>query len=58
MEDRSVEVRTVAIIFFVLCWAAVVLRVYCRAWLLRSLDADDSLMIVSLVSGRGRKGKE
>ncbi|KLU85298.1 integral membrane protein [Magnaporthiopsis poae ATCC 64411] len=49
MEDRSVEVQAVAILFFVLCWAAVVLRVYCRAWLLRSLGVDDSLIIVSLI---------
>ncbi|EJT76453.1 integral membrane protein [Gaeumannomyces tritici R3-111a-1] len=47
MEDRSVEVLAVAIAFFVLCWAAVLLRVYCRALVLRSLGADDSLMAVS-----------
>ncbi|KAL8308121.1 hypothetical protein RB597_000585 [Gaeumannomyces tritici] len=47
MEDRSVEVLAVAIAFFALCWAAVLLRVYCRALVLRSLGADDSLMVVS-----------
>ncbi|KAL8403077.1 hypothetical protein RB594_008363 [Gaeumannomyces avenae] len=50
MEDRSVEVMAVAIAFFALCWAAVLLRVYCRAFVLRSLGADDSLMVVSLVT--------
>ncbi|KAL8376098.1 hypothetical protein RB595_007287 [Gaeumannomyces hyphopodioides] len=48
MENRSVEVLAVAIAFFVLCWVAVLLRVYCRALVLRSLGADDFLMIVSL----------
>ncbi|KAJ0159793.1 hypothetical protein CTA2_9097 [Colletotrichum tanaceti] len=45
MEDRSGQVLAVAVFFFVLCWIAVGLRIYCRGWIIRSLDVDDKLMI-------------
>ncbi|GKT89367.1 integral membrane protein [Colletotrichum tofieldiae] len=45
MEDRSGQVLAVAVLFFVLCWIAVGLRIYCRGWIIRSLGVDDKLMI-------------
>ncbi|KAK1974912.1 integral membrane protein [Colletotrichum cereale] len=45
MEDRSGQVLAVAVLFFVLSWIAVGLRIYCRGWIIRSLGVDDKLMI-------------
>ncbi|GKT40414.1 uncharacterized protein ColSpa_00595 [Colletotrichum spaethianum] len=49
MEDRSGQVLAVAVLFFVLCWIAVGLRIYCRGWITRSLGVDDKLMIGLMV---------
>ncbi|TLD17762.1 uncharacterized protein PgNI_01381 [Pyricularia grisea] len=49
MEDRGGEIFLVAVIFLGLCWSAVLLRGYCRAWVIRSLGIDDQLMILTLV---------
>ncbi|KAK2775133.1 integral membrane protein [Colletotrichum kahawae] len=45
MEDRSGQVLAVAVLFFVLCWSVVGLRIYCRGWIIRSFGVDDKLMI-------------
>ncbi|KAF6841423.1 hypothetical protein CPLU01_00554 [Colletotrichum plurivorum] len=45
MEDRSGQVLAVAVLFLVLCWIAVALRIYCRGWIIRSFGIDDKLMI-------------
>ncbi|OLN97002.1 hypothetical protein CCHL11_02071 [Colletotrichum chlorophyti] len=49
MEDRSGQVAAVAVLFFVLCWIAVGLRVYCRGWIIRSFGIDDKLMIALMI---------
>lgn len=51
MEDRSGQVLAVAVLFFVLCWSVVGLRIYCRGWIIRSFGVDDKLMI-GLMVGR------
>ncbi|KAK2041882.1 integral membrane protein [Colletotrichum somersetense] len=45
MEDRSWQVFAVAVLFFLLSWIAVALRVYCRGWIVRSFGVDDKLTI-------------
>lgn len=49
MEDRSGEVVAVAILFFVLCWITVSLRVYCRWKVIHSVGIDDHLLLLLLV---------
>ena len=49
MDDRRNEVLAVAILFFVLTWLTVSLRVYVRAIVLRTWGADDWWMSVTLV---------
>lgn len=49
MEGRSGEVMTVAILFLILTWLTVSLRVYVRAIMLRNLGDDDWAMAVTLV---------
>jgi hypothetical protein len=44
------EVLVVAILFFVLTWLTVGLRVYVRGYLLKTWGRDDWYMVVSLVS--------
>lgn len=51
MEDRSGQVLAVNILFFVLSWLTVSLRVYVRAGMLKSFGIDDWLMVVSHVRG-------
>ncbi|KAM0332057.1 hypothetical protein ACHAQA_002326 [Verticillium albo-atrum] len=48
LENRGPEILAVAILFFVLCWISVGLRIYTRGVLLRCLGLDDKLMIVLL----------
>ncbi|KAM0281013.1 hypothetical protein ACHAQH_003742 [Verticillium albo-atrum] len=49
LENRGPEILAVAILFFVLSWVSVGLRIYTRGVLLRSLGLDDKLMVVLLV---------
>ncbi|KAK0377326.1 hypothetical protein CLIM01_05321 [Colletotrichum limetticola] len=49
MEDRSGQVLAVAVLFFILCWIAVGLRIYCRGWITRSLGTDDKMMIALML---------
>ncbi|KAK1623613.1 hypothetical protein BDP81DRAFT_465250 [Colletotrichum phormii] len=49
MEDRSGQVLAVAVLFFILCWIAVGLRIYCRGWVTRSLGTDDKMMIALML---------
>ncbi|OHE98128.1 hypothetical protein CORC01_06496 [Colletotrichum orchidophilum] len=50
MEDRSGQVLAVAVLFFILCWIAVGLRIYCRGWITRSLGTDDRIMIALMLT--------
>jgi amino acid permease len=47
--DRSPDVFAVAILFFVLTWLTVGLRVYVRAILMKRWGKDDSCMVAALV---------
>ncbi|KAF4922613.1 hypothetical protein CGCVW01_v005206 [Colletotrichum viniferum] len=49
MADRSAQVIAVAILFLVLTWLAVGLRIYCRTFLLRCIGNDDKVMGILLV---------
>lgn len=46
-EGRAPEVLAVAIIFFVLSWITVGLRVWVRAGMLRAFGPDDWTMVVT-----------
>ncbi|KAL2005112.1 hypothetical protein VTN00DRAFT_2962 [Thermoascus crustaceus] len=47
MEDRSQQVLAVAILFFILSWLTVLLRIYVRAGMLKSFGLDDWLMVIT-----------
>ncbi|KAF4874242.1 hypothetical protein CGCSCA1_v006721 [Colletotrichum siamense] len=49
MADRSAQVIAVAILFLVLTWLAVGLRIYCRTFLVRCIGNDDKVMGILLV---------
>jgi len=49
MEDRSQQVLAVGLIFIILAWITVGLRVYVRAYMLRTFALDDWLIVVTLV---------
>jgi hypothetical protein len=49
MEDRSQQVLAVALVFIILAWITVGLRVYVRAFMLRTFALDDWLIVVTLV---------
>lgn len=49
MEDRSQQVLAATLIFITLAWIAVGLRVYVRAFMLRTFALDDWLIVLSLV---------
>lgn len=49
MEDRSQQVLAVAILFFILSWLTVLLRIYVRAGMLKSFGLDDWLMVTTQV---------
>ncbi|TID01932.1 hypothetical protein CH35J_004663 [Colletotrichum higginsianum] len=49
MADKSTQIVVTASLFLLLTWIAVGLRVYCRAYLVRSLGIDDKLMAFLLV---------
>jgi hypothetical protein len=49
IDDRSPEVFAVAILFFVLTWLTVGLRVYVRAILMKTWGKDDWYMVAALV---------
>ncbi|KAL3292038.1 integral membrane protein [Colletotrichum asianum] len=49
MADRSGQVIAVAILFLVLTWFAVGLRIYCRTFLVRCIGNDDKVMGILLV---------
>jgi hypothetical protein len=48
-EDCSPEVFAVAILFFVLTWLTVGLRVYVRAIMMKTWGKDDWCMVAALV---------
>jgi len=49
MDDRSHEVLAVAILFFVISWVTVGLRVYVRAGMLKTFGVDDWAMVATLL---------
>jgi hypothetical protein len=49
MEDRSQQVLAVALVFLLLAWITVGLRVYVRAFMLRTFALDDWLIVLALV---------
>lgn len=49
MEDRSHQILAVNILFFVLSWVAISLRVYVRAGMLKSFGMDDWAMVVTVL---------
>ena len=49
MESRSHEVLTIGMLFLVLSWVTMGLRVYVRAGMLKSFGMDDWAMLVTLV---------
>jgi len=42
--------QDVTAVFMALAWITVILRVYVRAWLVKSFGADDYLAVATLVS--------
>ncbi|KAF2659888.1 hypothetical protein K491DRAFT_712185 [Lophiostoma macrostomum CBS 122681] len=50
MEGRRNEVLAVAILFFLLTWLTVSLRIYVRAFMLKSWGQDDSYMLATLLT--------
>lgn len=49
MEDRSPEVLAVNVLFFILSWLAVGLRVFVRAVMRRIFGMDDWFMVATQV---------
>lgn len=49
MEGRGKEVLAVAVLFFVLTWLTVSLRIYVRGFMLQAWGKDDTAMFVTLV---------
>jgi hypothetical protein len=49
MEDRSLQVLAVGVVFIILAWITVGLRVYVRAFMLRTFALDDWLIILTSV---------
>ncbi|KAI4731362.1 hypothetical protein E4T49_01066 [Aureobasidium sp. EXF-10728] len=49
MYDRSSQILAVCVIFFVLSWVSVVLRVYVKARLLQQVGWDDGAMLATLL---------
>lgn len=50
MKGRGGEVMAVAVLFLILTWLTVSLRVYVRGILLKTWGKDDSAMVATLVS--------
>lgn len=50
MEDRGHQILAVNILFLVLSWVTISLRVYVRAGMLKSFGMDDWAMVVTVVS--------
>ncbi|TID16389.1 Kinesin heavy chain [Venturia nashicola] len=48
MEDRSIQVFSVALVFILLAWITVGLRVYVRGFMLRAFALDDWLIVLTL----------
>ncbi|EKG12308.1 hypothetical protein MPH_10613 [Macrophomina phaseolina MS6] len=49
MEDRSGQVLAINIVFFALTWIIMMLRVYTRAYLIKSFGRDDWSMLAALL---------
>jgi hypothetical protein len=53
LVDRSPQVLIVNVIFWILSWISILLRLYVRAGLLKWFGVDDWTMIITQVSGEG-----
>jgi len=49
MEDRGAELLATAILFAILSWIAIGLRVYVRARMIKSMGIDDWIMLFAQV---------
>ncbi|KAK2005518.1 hypothetical protein LZ32DRAFT_672841 [Colletotrichum eremochloae] len=49
MADRNAHIIAVAIVFLILAWLVVGLRIYCRTFLVRSIGNDDKVMGTLLI---------
>ena len=49
MDDRHHEIIATVVLFFVLSWLAVCLRVYVRGFMMKTWGKDDGFMIATLV---------
>ena len=49
MEDRSTQVLAIGTTFFILAWIVVLLRVYVRAYMIKSWGVDDWAMMLALL---------
>lgn len=54
MEDRGSLITTTVVVFLVLCWTAVVLRIWVRIRDSRRFWLDDWLLVLSLVTFSAR----
>jgi hypothetical protein len=50
MEGRGGEVLAVAVLFFILTWLTLGLRVYVRGYMLKNWGKDDTAILVTVVS--------
>lgn len=50
MQDRHLQVLPNTILFFILTWLSVSMRVYVRRYMRRNWGLDDTFMVISLVS--------
>lgn len=48
MEDRSQQVLAIGTTFFILAWLVVLLRIYVRAYMIKSWGIDDWVMMLAL----------
>ena len=49
-ESRSNQILTVECVLFAVAFAVVLLRVYCRVFMLRAFSVDDYVMLAAVVS--------
>lgn len=48
MDDRSQQVLAIGTTFFILAWLVVLLRIYVRAYMIKSWGIDDWVMMLAL----------
>lgn len=48
MDDRSQQILAIGTTFFILAWLVVLLRIYVRAYMIKSWGVDDWAMMLAL----------